>query len=48
MCSSDLDEEFMTKLRGVFPRTESQIVTFPNPLQDRESQSTVYLAQIAS
>jgi spermidine synthase len=42
------DEEFMTKLRGVFPRTESQIVTFPNPLQDRESQSTVYLAQIAS
>ncbi len=42
------DEEFMTKLRGVFPRTESQIVTFHNPLQDRESQSTVYLAQIAS
>lgn len=42
------DEEFMSLLREVFPETEARVVTFYNPLQDCESKSTVYLAQLPS
>lgn len=40
------DAEFMESLRLVFPDTSSQIVAFPNPLLDQDSQSTVYLCQL--
>lgn len=39
------DESFLNALREVFADCESHIVSFPNPLQDKESQSTVYLAR---
>jgi spermidine synthase len=42
------EEGFMAALREVFATCESHIVTFHNPLQDRESESTVYVAQRAS
>ena len=38
------EEEFMKSLRAVFATCESRIVTFHNPLQDRDSASTVYVA----
>lgn len=38
---------FMKALGEVFASCESHIVTFPNPLQDRESASTVYVARTA-
>jgi hypothetical protein len=41
------DPDFQSLLDNVFPTTETRIVTFPNPLQDRQSESTVYLAQCA-
>lgn len=41
------EETFMNALREVFPRTESHVVSFWNPLQERESRSTVYVAQKA-
>ncbi len=40
------DQEFMALLRGVFPKTSAEVVTFPNPILDKDSQSTVYLAQL--
>ena len=42
------DPDFQSLLDSVFPTTETRIVSFPNPLQDRQSESTVYLAQCAS
>ena len=41
------DADFQSLLDSVFPTTETRVVTFPNPLQDRQSESTVYLAQCA-
>lgn len=41
------DEGFLADLRGVFPQVDSQVVTFYNPLQERESASTVYVAKLA-
>ncbi len=38
---------FLQALGEVFASCESHVVTFPNPLQDRESASTVYLARTA-
>lgn len=38
---------FMSALGEVFVTCESHIVTFYNPLQDRESASTVYVARTA-
>jgi len=38
------DEEFLQSLREVFPAARAEIVRFPNPLLERESSSTVYLA----
>lgn len=42
------DDQFMFLLSETFPTTEATIVSFHNPLQDCESKSTVYLAQLAS
>lgn len=36
---------FLTDLRQVFEIAESHVVAFPNPLLDRESASTVYVAR---
>jgi len=45
MWSDDVpDEEFLQSLREVFPAARAEIVRFPNPLLERESSSTVYLA----
>lgn len=41
------DTGFLKKLSAVFGASESHIVTFDNPLQDRESASTVYVARLA-
>lgn len=38
------DARFLAALEGVFETCESHVVSFPNPLQDRESESTVYVA----
>ncbi|MEV6237494.1 spermidine synthase [Lentzea sp. NPDC051838] len=38
------DDEFTADLANVFPTTRAEIVSFPNPLQDRDSTNTVYLA----
>jgi len=40
------DENFMNCLNQVFASSESHIVPFYNPLQDRESRSTVYVAKV--
>jgi len=39
------EEEFMHSLREVFSEVSSEIVAFWNPLQDKESKSTVYIAK---
>lgn len=36
---------FLADLQGVFATVEAHVVTFPNPLLDRESASTVYVAR---
>jgi len=41
------DEEFLGMLRTVFASARAEIVTFPNPLLDCDSVSTVYLARTA-
>ncbi len=38
------DDGFLKALGEIFPNPEAKIVTFPNPLLDCESASTVYLA----
>jgi len=38
------DDEFLRSLREVFPAARAEIVRFPNPLLERESSSTAYLA----
>lgn len=38
------DEKFLDLLGGVFAEVRAEIVTFPNPLQDCDSASTVYVA----
>lgn len=42
------EEGFLQGLHEVFESVESHIVTFDNPIQDCESRSTVYVAQLAS
>lgn len=42
------DEEFLRVLDCAFPTARAHEVTFPNPLLDSESTSTVYVAQKAS
>ena len=41
------DEDFLTALRAVFSTASGQVVTFPNPLLDRDSASTVYVGRTA-
>src|SRR2546421_8649222 len=38
------DDEFLEKLGGVFATARAHIVTFPNPVTESESASTVYVA----
>jgi len=42
------DDAFMHLLQGVFASAASHVVTFPNPLLDRDSASTVYVARTAA
>jgi len=47
--SDDVPEEaFLGRLREVFVDVRAHVVTFPNPLQDGESSSTVYIARTAA
>jgi len=39
------EDRFMASLEEVFPGCQSHVVSFHNPLQDRDSASTVYVAQ---
>lgn len=39
------DAPFLATLRDVFTDVRTEIVTFPNPLRDTDSASTVYLAR---
>lgn len=39
------DEEFGAALAEVFPKTESHVVEFPNPLQGGSAANTVYVAR---
>ena len=39
------DEDFSAVLAEVFSATAAHVVSFPNPLQDRESANTVYVAR---
>jgi spermidine synthase len=39
------DEEFLSSLREAFTSARAEVVTFPNPLLDRDSASTVYVAR---
>ena len=39
------EENFMSALEQVFESCESHVVSFHNPLQNRESESTVYVAR---
>jgi spermidine synthase len=41
------DEEFLTALDGAFAECRAHIVTFNNPLADRDFASTVYVARAA-
>ncbi|MEV0091197.1 spermidine synthase [Streptomyces sp. NPDC050738] len=41
------DERFTTTLTQVFTEVRAEIVTFDNPLQEREAANTVYLAKRA-
>lgn len=40
------DADFLVDLRAVFTRAEAHVVTFANPLLERDSASTVYVAQL--
>jgi spermidine synthase len=42
------DEKFLSHLAEVFESPQSHIVKFPNPLLDKESESTVYVARIGT
>ncbi len=42
------EESFMRALKEVFDSCESHIVSFYNPLQDRDSESTVYVAKTSA
>ena len=41
------DEDFLRALEAVFATSAAHVVKFPNPLLDRESASTVYVARKA-
>ena len=39
------DDDFLAVLREAFYECEAKVVTFDNPLQDREAASTIYIAR---
>jgi spermidine synthase len=39
------DEDFMKRLGEVFDSSQAHVVKFPNPLLERDSESTVYVAR---
>jgi spermidine synthase len=41
------DDDYLAVLRQVFVDVAAEVVTFPNPLQDRTATNTVYLATAA-
>ena len=42
------DDDFNAVLASVFARSEAHVVTFPNPLQQREATNTIYVAHTAT
>lgn len=42
------DEQFLAALAESFARARAEVVSFPNPLQDRTATATVYLASVAA
>ncbi|MCF6506578.1 spermidine synthase [Blastococcus sp. MG754426] len=42
------DDDYLAVLRQVFVDVAAEVITFPNPLQDRTATNTVYLATAAS
>ncbi len=42
------DEEFLSSLEEVFETTEAHIVKFNNPLLEKDSESTVYVAKLSN
>lgn len=42
------DDAFLDLLRATFATARAEVIDFPNPLLDRESSGTVYLARTAS
>jgi spermidine synthase len=38
------DDDFMAALREVFSTAQSHVISFPNPLQNRQATNTVYVA----
>ena len=42
------DDEFLSLLKTAFVSARAEIVSFPNPLLDRDSASTVYIARTAA
>lgn len=43
-----VDEDYLNALSLVFDGARAEVVSFPNPLQDREATNTVYLARSPS
>ncbi len=41
------EEKFMEALKEVFDSCASHVVSFHNPLLERQSESTVYVAKVA-
>ncbi|MCU1589798.1 MAG: putative S-adenosyl-L-methionine-dependent methyltransferase family [Frankiales bacterium] len=41
------DDAYVAVLNTVFSDVDAKVVSFPNPLQDREARNTVYLARYA-
>ena len=41
------EEPFLAALRAVFASAKAQVVTFDNPLHDREASCTIYVARVA-
>jgi spermidine synthase len=41
------DEQFAAKLADVFATSRAEVVTFHNPLQDRDATATIYIARTA-
>lgn len=42
------DDDFLGLLRATFATARAEVILFPNPLLDRESSGTVYVARTAS